>query len=211
MLFPSTLIIGNDDHLINKEVLSVCHELETDLGPNNPDVLTIRTDYSINQVRSLGNFFSQKPLSHSNKLVIIYDADQLHHEAQNSLLKILEEPGKNNYLILTSHLPHSLLPTILSRCRHLITSSAVLPVADLIRISPDPKTNLAAVDQLLLQNDSKTVPELIRQQIAGHQQLLSRHPTSQNANIIEKLILATKMIKANIDPRSTLDYFFFTH
>src|SRR3989339_1010875 len=98
MLFPSTLITGNNTSLIDQTVSDICQKLKTDLNPNNPDTLLINTDYSIDQIRSLRSFLAQKPFSHQNKLVVIQNADQLHHEAQNALLKILEEPGANNYL-----------------------------------------------------------------------------------------------------------------
>ena len=52
------------------------------------------------------------------KIVFIKQADLMSIEAQNSLLKILEEPGKNNYFILHANNKYKLLPTILSRCIH---------------------------------------------------------------------------------------------
>ena len=46
---------------------------------------------------------------------IIDDADRMNHQAQNAFLKLLEEPTPHRHFILTSHQPHLLLPTILSR------------------------------------------------------------------------------------------------
>lgn len=50
-------------------------------------------------------------------LVVIDDADTMNHVAQNSLLKLLEEPNPSIAFILTSHSPDKLLPTIRSRCQ----------------------------------------------------------------------------------------------
>lgn len=47
--------------------------------------------------------------------VFIDDADTMTREAQNALLKLLEEPQESLHFILTSHVPQQLLPTILSR------------------------------------------------------------------------------------------------
>lgn len=52
----------------------------------------------------------------SEKIVIIKDAQLLTSEAQNALLKLLEEPPSDTYLFLISPTKESFLPTILSRC-----------------------------------------------------------------------------------------------
>lgn len=49
------------------------------------------------------------------RIICIDHADALTQEAQNALLKILEEPPADTVLILTAHHKHALLPTILSR------------------------------------------------------------------------------------------------
>lgn len=53
--------------------------------------------------------------STTKQFVIIHEADTMTRAAQTALLKLLEEPAKTIYFILTSHRPDSLLPTILSR------------------------------------------------------------------------------------------------
>lgn len=55
------------------------------------------------------------PLQLRYKFYILNDAHLLTDEAQNALLKILEEPPSHNVFILVSSLPHNLFPTILSR------------------------------------------------------------------------------------------------
>lgn len=50
---------------------------------------------------------------------IIDDADRMNHRAQNAFLKLLEEPAPQIHFILTSHAPHLLLATILSRVERL--------------------------------------------------------------------------------------------
>lgn len=51
------------------------------------------------------------------QVVIIDDADKMTLGAQNSFLKLLEEPGRNVRFILTSHRPEKLLPTVRSRAQ----------------------------------------------------------------------------------------------
>jgi DNA polymerase III subunit delta' len=51
--------------------------------------------------------------------LLIEDADQLTKEAQNALLKTLEEPPAEVHIVLTSSRPETLLPTVLSRCQRI--------------------------------------------------------------------------------------------
>ena len=53
------------------------------------------------------------------RVVIIDDADVMNVNAANALLKILEEPPLRTTILLISHQPSGLLPTIRSRCRTL--------------------------------------------------------------------------------------------
>jgi DNA polymerase III delta prime subunit len=66
------------------------------------------------------SFYFSKISSAERKVGIIYEADRMNSEAQNALLKTLEEPPKESLLILVTAKPKSLLPTTVSRC-HLLT------------------------------------------------------------------------------------------
>jgi DNA polymerase-3 subunit delta' len=72
-------------------------------------------------------------------VVIIDSADELNRSGANAILKLLEEPPRNALILLISHSPDRLLPTIRSRCRRLL----LRPLADetvarlLIRRRPD--------------------------------------------------------------------------
>jgi len=83
---------------------------------------------TIEQARQIKNFFHLKANDSSSKRVVIIDkADYMTIEAQNSLLKVLEEPPMNCFLILTSSRPQRLLPTIHSR---LTIHNLVAPTRD---------------------------------------------------------------------------------
>ena len=58
-----------------------------------------------------------KPVKSSKKIVVIEDAQLLTPEAQNALLKVLEEPPANTIIIVGSETKETLLATILSRCQ----------------------------------------------------------------------------------------------
>jgi DNA polymerase III subunit delta' len=78
-----------------------------------------RTEIVIDDVRGIGSFLSLTPAEGGWRVVIIDAADEMNRNAANAVLKVLEEPPRNALLLLVSHSPGRLLPTIRSRCRKL--------------------------------------------------------------------------------------------
>lgn len=76
------------------------------------------------RIRELYDYTKGK--TQNSHVVIIDDADAMSIEAQNALLKLLEEPVENIHFMLTSHSPEQLLPTIRSRAQ----TVSVLPIDD---------------------------------------------------------------------------------
>jgi len=71
----------------------------------------------IDQIRALKRMVSLRAYESGAKVYIVSDAHCMTDDAQVSLLKILEEPPPNTYIILTATTDTSLLPTIRSRCQ----------------------------------------------------------------------------------------------
>jgi DNA polymerase-3 subunit delta' len=71
----------------------------------------------IDEVRRLKAFFGLSAGGNGRRVVILDSADEMTTGAANALLKELEEPPRNSTLLLISHRPSGLLPTIRSRCR----------------------------------------------------------------------------------------------
>ena len=74
---------------------------------------------TIDEVRRLKNFFHMSAADAGSRVVIVDAADEMNTSAANALLKLLEEPPEGAVLLLVSHQPARLLPTIRSRCRAL--------------------------------------------------------------------------------------------
>jgi len=88
----------------------------------HPDVRLIepeKTTIGIDQVRELINEVAFQPFEARYRLAILDPADQMKAEAQNSLLKTLEEPSSRTIIILITTNPYMLLDTIRSRARML--------------------------------------------------------------------------------------------
>lgn len=60
-----------------------------------------------------------KPLESDKKVFVLQDVSEMTVQAQNKLLKTLEEPPKNTYLLLGATSTYPLLSTVLSRCKRL--------------------------------------------------------------------------------------------
>ncbi len=78
---------------------------------------TTTQSIGIEEVKNMQKKIFFKPMKSDFKAVIIEDAHLLTTEAQNALLKVLEEPPSNTILILGADTKEALLPTILSRCQ----------------------------------------------------------------------------------------------
>jgi DNA polymerase-3 subunit delta' len=71
------------------------------------------------QVRLLKKWAGMRSFEGGRRVAIIIEAERLGVQAQNALLKLLEEPPDDLVIILCSRQPEALLPTILSRCQSL--------------------------------------------------------------------------------------------
>ena len=87
-----------------------------------PDLLLIekeaeKKEITVDKIRKIADFSNQTSAISANKFILIDSACELNKSASNALLKILEEPRPNNFLILISHNLNRVLPTIRSRCQ----------------------------------------------------------------------------------------------
>tara|TARA_B100000963_G_scaffold252420_1_gene221187 strand:+ start:772 stop:1686 length:915 start_codon:yes stop_codon:yes gene_type:complete len=113
----------------NKEKSIFCDECKSCKsfnGNSNPDYLQIFPDDKdkigigslrgdTDKNRGVINVLNETSLISNAKVIKINCAEKLNEEAQNYLLKILEEPPKNSYIIMLSSRPFKLKKTILSR------------------------------------------------------------------------------------------------
>jgi len=115
-----------------------CNACFTIAAGTHPDVRVIagppkdKRDISIEQVRELQRELGFRSLSPHPKVGIINDAHLLTIQAQNALLKTLEEPNGDSVLVLIAVQASGLAPTILSRCQRLRFNP--LPATDVVAI-----------------------------------------------------------------------------
>jgi DNA polymerase-3 subunit delta' len=78
-----------------------------------------RSEIIVDDVRQVSAFLHMTPAESGWRVVVVDCVDDMNRHAANALLKILEEPPAQALLLLVSHAPGRLLPTIRSRCRRL--------------------------------------------------------------------------------------------
>ncbi|MGY8880973.1 MAG: DNA polymerase III subunit [Dehalococcoidia bacterium] len=78
-----------------------------------------RQNISINHIREMIRDSATKPFEGSSKVFIIDDAQRMTIEAANTLLKTLEEPADDTFIILTSPTDEALPETVVSRCQRI--------------------------------------------------------------------------------------------
>ena len=87
---------------------------------NHPDLLEMdaASNRGVDDAKAIRNRLTVSPMLSDKTVLIIDEAQMLTREAQNALLKTLEEPPEGVYFIFATTAPDKLLPTIRSRCQH---------------------------------------------------------------------------------------------
>ena len=94
------------------------------------DYKTTENSFKISHVRELVSEVNKKPYEGDKKVIILYDGQKMTTEAQNALLKTIEEPPNGVYIIILTTSLELILDTIKSRCQ--ICKLAPLSGGDLL-------------------------------------------------------------------------------
>ena len=103
------------------EPCNECHSCKQALSKNQPDIIYVTHEkpntISVEDIRlQVNNDVAIKPYSSKYKVYIINEAEKMTVQAQNAILKTLEEPPAYVVILLLVSNLQTLLPTILSRC-----------------------------------------------------------------------------------------------
>jgi DNA polymerase-3 subunit delta' len=107
------------DHPVARRIIAQAHGDLLVLERTLNDKGNLRRDIAVDDVRKTVTFFGSTAGEGGWRVCIVDCADDLNKEGANALLKILEEPPARSLLLVVSHSPARLLPTIRSRCRRL--------------------------------------------------------------------------------------------
>jgi DNA polymerase-3 subunit delta' len=123
----ATSLAVADDHPVAQRIAARSHPdvLERTVNEKTGKLFTV---IRVDDVRQTVSFFGSTAGEGGWRVCIVDTADELQDpQGANALLKILEEPPKSALLLLVSHAPARLLPTIRSRCRRLMLRPLSVP------------------------------------------------------------------------------------
>ena len=104
-----------------KEPCMVCHSCKQVLSGNHPDLIYVKHEkpnsIGVDDIREqINDTIMIRPYSSFYKIYIVDEAEKMTVQAQNALLKTIEEPPAYAVIILITTNQEAFLPTILSRC-----------------------------------------------------------------------------------------------
>jgi DNA polymerase-3 subunit delta' len=183
--------------------------LTNSLKKDHPDVLYFEDEekLGVESAKKIREHLSLKPYQAKGRAVILESAHNLTHEAQNSLLKTLEEPPSETIILLGAKSESNFLPTILSRC-------------EVIRLSETQKNrgkekNKFEEDIRALQSQSiegrfqyieklEEKEEFLKALVSYFREELKNNP--KNVTFTKMLLEAEEWESANINLRAILEY-----
>ena len=138
--------------------------------------------------RNVNDFLSKTPSISINKVAAIVNAQTMNDESQNALLKSLEEPSPNSYIIMITNRPKCLLNTIYSRCQ-------------VINI---PSLQIDDLNEWLINNGVSDVNALDFPSFTSPLKILEELENNQHLNFKQFIKLITEFIFNNSDTNSTI-------
>ena len=138
--------------------------------------------------RNVNDFLSKTPSISINKVAVIVNAQTMNDESQNALLKSLEEPSPNSYIIMITNRPKCLLNTIYSRCQ-------------VINI---PSLQIDDLNEWLINNGVSDVNALDFPSFTSPLKILEELENNQHLNFKQFIKIITEFILNNSDTNSTI-------
>jgi len=142
---PAELValdVCQDDSVFQQVAAQSHPDLKIIKRPYDHRTKRLKMEITVDEIRKLHGLFQTTTTDGGWRVALIDSADDMNRNAANALLKMLEEPPANSAIILISHQPGSLLPTIRSRCRMLpfksLDENHVMQIMD-EQLGPDVK------------------------------------------------------------------------
>lgn len=172
---PKTLAIDPEHPVARRIAASAEPGLKAITRTENEKTGRLRDVISVEDIRGLAGFFQLSAADGGRRVVIVDAADDMNPQAANALLKMLEEPPERATLLLISHQPSGLLPTIRSRCRvlrlatlgsqdmaHALAQAGTETVADTAALAELSGGSVGAAVRLSVLGGLQTYAELVR-------------------------------------------------
>ena len=201
--FAKSILCMNEEKPCNK--CKSCIEFDTF---NNPDFNILEPDgnsIKIEQIRELVKKVYEKPIVSNKKVYIINDSNLMTKEAQNSLLKTLEEPPEYVTIILVASNENLFLPTIKSRCTKIIFNK--LSNSELVAVLKK-QYNYSNVSDLVLKIADGSVKKTLslREKEEDYTKINNLYSNLENISIIDIINSKEEIFKEKDQTIEILEY-----
>ncbi len=201
--FAKAILCLNENKPCNK--CKSCLEFD---NSNNPDLTIIEPDgnnVKIEQIRELNRKVVEKPIVSTKKVYIINDGQNITKEAQNALLKTLEEPPEYVTIILITTSESAFLPTIKSRCTKINFNK--LTEEEMLKILKE-KYNYQNVGNIVYKTSNGSISksnQIIEKQ-SEFEDINKMFSNLEHVNVIDLINSKELVFKGKEDINSILDY-----
>lgn len=212
----SFLLIGDKTHKYLDDFAKRHEVAKFDIHIFEP----IEHSFGIKDVREMQKAAFMKPLQSKEKILFLSKAELLTIEAQNALLKLLEEPPRSTYIFLEAPTDANFLPTITSRCK------IILLQEEKKEISEKRKEELREQRQIIergsvsqkftlaehLSQDKETLNTWLDEMIMELREKILKEPTNTHILILIRQIQKARTIfqTTNVSPRMILEHYFLS-
>lgn len=171
--------------------------------------ISIKQIRQINHKSNFASYSQQMP-----QIILIWQAEKMTLPASNALLKILEEPPANFFIILITANPSGLLETVKSRCQILFTGHHDLPVSSENDLDLDKliqgKLNFSDCIDLTSKHSDKIAAQVLLTNLIKLIKQTKSFPQKDQLNQISQILRANEQILANINVKLVLEQLFFS-
>lgn len=159
------------------------------------------------QAKQIIEHLGLKAYQEGPQTVVVLQAEELTPEAQNSLLKTLEEPPVNSLILLGVSSEDQLLPTILSRCNVLNLNFKIenLKLSDKDRGVVEKLLGASLEGRFVLIEKIDNKEELISSLVLYFRELLHKNPNKDILKINQILNESQEYLVRNVTPRAVLE------
>lgn len=180
---------------------------------NHPDLLLFKPEekLGIEQARKIKNFLKLKPYKAEGQMIVIISAENLSQDAQNALLKTLEEHADGVNLILGANVEDTLLSTLISRCQIIWLNEKVEEIDEkelekLYKQIEKLETSIIEERFKFIEKLENKEQFLIALTHYYRNKLSNSKPQEPVINFLKALLEANKWINANVNNRAILEY-----
>ncbi|MBI2601161.1 hypothetical protein HYW42_04350 [Candidatus Daviesbacteria bacterium] len=185
--------------------------LDLGLKRNHPDILYLEKDVKlgIDQAKKIKNHLSTKPLEAKGKVVIVEGGENFTTEAQNALLKTLEELPENTSFLIGARGQSNFLPTVLSRCQIEFLKINQTQKEQRLKAEVEKILTSTLVEQFAFIEQTKERDLILLCLTEIFHEKLAKNPQEKKVILFLKhLQEAEKWKESNVNIRAVLEYLF---